>query len=166
MLCQQRCRSANHSPDSAMKYPLHLLPFLLVLCILTTSAIAQDEGDEEETKTTGLTSSLLGGLKFRSIGPHSRRDGSSISRSIPKTTPSTTSPSHPEVCGKQPTTESRSHRFSMRSRRIPSAASRSIPETPTRSGSVPVRITANAAFPGVTASIDRRTEANPGRTWD
>ncbi len=52
-----------------MRELLRLAALLTVFVIVTAPAIAQDNEDDNEGKETGLTSSLLGGLKFRTIGP-------------------------------------------------------------------------------------------------
>ena len=51
-----------------MKYLLHTLFLLLFLFSAPQALLAQDDDDNGDEKST-LTSSLLGGLKFRNIGP-------------------------------------------------------------------------------------------------
>jgi photosystem II stability/assembly factor-like uncharacterized protein len=52
-----------------MKHLLHSV-FIITLCFsLVTPAFAQDDDEENGDKKSGITSSLIGGLKFRSIGP-------------------------------------------------------------------------------------------------
>ncbi|MDT8325394.1 MAG: glycosyl hydrolase, partial [Bacteroidota bacterium] len=52
-----------------MKYLLHSLLLMLFLLSTPMPGLAQDEDDENGEEKNTLTSSLLGGLKFRCIGP-------------------------------------------------------------------------------------------------
>jgi len=53
-----------------MKFALHILAFVFIFTLVTVPAFAQDEEEENgDEPTTGLTSSMLGGLQFRNIGP-------------------------------------------------------------------------------------------------
>ncbi|MBN1446679.1 MAG: glycosyl hydrolase [Bacteroidetes bacterium] len=52
-----------------MKNPLRQLTLIMIFTLLAFPSFAQDEDEADDTKKSSLTSSLLGGLKFRGIGP-------------------------------------------------------------------------------------------------